>query len=202
MNQPSPDGRADTRSGGLVRIARIVETIERIGAEIAGFAIFAVMIIVFLDVFFRYLFRAPFAWSYDLVSLYLGPALFCLVLSETFRENHHVAVDIFYLRFSPTMKRLARLVIAILMAVVVFEVIVLAFEEAERGYRNNEVLSGAILWPTWIPLGFVVLGFGVLLLRLVLDATALITAMLMKSAGTPGESPARSAAHSHEGDTP
>lgn len=182
----------------LARINRAVERIEDAGALVAGLSIFVIMIIVFLDVFLRYFLRSPFTWSYDLVSLYLVPILFFLVISETFKRNHHVAVDILYLRFSPIWKRIARLLIALLMLPILWEMIRLSAQDAITGYRNNEVLSGAILWPIWIPLGIVVVGFGLLLVRLLLDAVALIVALAYATPEVAGESPPRDHVNSHD----
>jgi TRAP-type C4-dicarboxylate transport system permease small subunit len=160
------------------------------------------MLIVFLDVFLRYFFRSPFTWSYDLISLYLVPVLFFLVISETFKRNHHIAVDLLYLRFLETGKRIARLLIALLTIPIVWEIVTLSARDAIDGYRNNEVLSGAILWPTWIPLLVVVLGFGLLIVRLALDAIALIVALTFRTPEVVGESPPRSHAAGHDEDVP
>lgn len=186
----------------LIRLNGAVERVENFGAFLAGSSIFLVMAIVFFDVFFRYLFRMPFSWSYDLISIYLVPILFFLVVSETFKRNHHVAVDIFYLRFPPSLKRAARLLIAFLMSPIVWEMTKLSALDAVESYHKHEVISGVVLWPTWIPLTIVVLGFGLLLVRLVLDAVALGAAMALRSACVPGESPPRERATSHDEDIP
>jgi TRAP-type C4-dicarboxylate transport system permease small subunit len=186
----------------LARINRSVEWLEGVGAYAAGLSIFAVMLIVFLDVFLRYFLRSPFTWSYDLISLYLVPVLFFLVISETFKRNHHIAVDLLYLRFSETGKRIARLLIALLTIPIAWEIVTLSAHDAINGYRKNEVLSGAILWPTWIPLLVVVLGFGLLIVRLALDAIALIVALAFRTPEVVGESPPRRTAASHDEDVP
>ncbi|TAK35904.1 MAG: TRAP transporter small permease, partial [Lysobacteraceae bacterium] len=172
--RPAGRSKGPPAADYLRRVNRAVERIEDIGALIAGFSIFIIMIIVFLDVFLRYFLQSPLTWSYDLVSIYLVPILFFLVISETFKRNHHVAVDILYLRFSPIWKRIARLLIALLMLPILGEMIRLSARDAITAYRNHEVLSGAVLWPTWIPLAIVVVGFGLLLVRVLLDAVALM----------------------------
>jgi TRAP-type C4-dicarboxylate transport system permease small subunit len=195
-------GERSSISHALAQVNRTVEWLEGIGAYAAGLSILAVMLIVFLDVFLRYFFRSPFTWSYDLISLYLVPVLFFLVISETFKRNHHIAVDLLYLRFLETGKRIARLLIALLTIPIVWEIVTLSARDAIDGYRNNEVLSGAILWPTWIPLLVVVLGFGLLIVRLALDAIALIVALTFRTPEVVGESPPRRHIASHDEDIP
>lgn len=189
-------------ASGLARLNRAVEYAEAVASSLSGVALFLIMAIVFLDVFLRYLFRMPFSWSYDLISIYLVPVTFFLIISETFRRNHHVAVDILYLRFSENAKRAARLVIALLMLPVVWQIISLSTVGSIESYRKNEVISGAILWPTWIPLGIVVLGFSLLFVRLALDAAALAIAFVTRSSGVPGESPGRVLQTGHDQEIP
>jgi TRAP-type C4-dicarboxylate transport system permease small subunit len=185
-------------AGAFRRAGAAIAWIENAGSVMAGGAIFLVMLIVFIDVFMRYQFRAPLSWSYDLISLYMVPILFFLVVSETFRRNHHVAVDIAYLRFSDKGRRVARLLIALLMAPAVWQIVSLSAQEAAQSYARKEAISGAVLWPTWIPLVIVTAGFGLLLARLALDAAALILALSSGLADVPGESAPRQSATSHD----
>lgn len=201
----NPNGSSS--SGGaladvLRRAGAAIARIEDAGCVLAGGAIFLVMLIVFVDVFMRYIFRAPLSWSYDLISLYMVPILFFLVVSETFRRNHHVAVDIAYLRFSENGQRIARLAIALLMAPAVWQMVSLSAQEAGESYAKKEVISGAVLWPTWIPLVIVTLGFGLLLARLALDAVALAAALSSGLRDVPGESAPRQSATGHDEDMP
>jgi TRAP-type C4-dicarboxylate transport system permease small subunit len=200
---------ADCRSGpdaggrpGLVRFLlganRAVERLENVGGMLAAVSIFAVMAIVFVDVFLRYFLRSPLSWSYDLISLYLVPIVFFFVLSGTFRNDNHIAVDLVYLRLPETARRIARLLIAALTIPVFVGIVMLSLKDADQAYRNNEVLSGAILWPTWIPLAVVALGCGLLVIRLVLDAVALLVALVLKCSEVGGESPPRHRSAGHE----
>ena len=52
-------------------ILRAVGRIEKIASTIAAVFMFAIMMIVFSDVIMRYGFNRPFAWAYDLISIYL-----------------------------------------------------------------------------------------------------------------------------------
>jgi TRAP-type C4-dicarboxylate transport system permease small subunit len=126
-----------------------------------------------VDVALRYLFNAPLSWSYDLISIYLMGAAFFLALSETLRLNQHVAVDIFYLRLSVRMRRVWKLLGWSLSCVLFAVILALALRTSWSRWTADNVVAGAIPWPTWIPAAIAALGFALLLARLVLGVLAL-----------------------------
>lgn len=179
-------------SSPLDRLNSLLTRFEEITGVIAAAAIFAVMAIVTADVALRYLLNAPLPWSYDLIGLYLVPLMFFFVLSLTFSSNHHIAVDIVYLRMSAGMRRFCRLIIALISLMVFVPITWLAALGTISRLEGSEVISGTILWPTWIPEAFMLIGCVLLCLRLAADAVALLFALL---SGSPprvaGEAPER-----------
>lgn len=176
---------------GLARANKVMTMLERAGAWIAGAAIFLVMMIVVVDVGRRYLLNKPLPWSYDLIAIYLLPLLFFPVLSDTFRLNHHVSVDILYLRMGRTWQRLCRLLTTLAATIVFVSIAWLALGKTAKSYANGEVLAGVVAWPTWIPPAILAVGFGLLILRLVLDGVALVASLAAGTPDVPGESPER-----------
>lgn len=172
---------AHARSGALGaidRAGRWVTRLEHAASTGAAAAMFAIMLIVFADVGLRYLFNSPLAWSYDLISLYLMGAAFFFALSETLRRNHHVAVDILYLRLSLRARRIWKL-LGWLLSLLLFAVIfVLAVQTSWSRWTGDNVVAGAIPWPTWIPAAIAALGFGLLLARLALGVLAMGLALV------------------------
>lgn len=178
---------------GLETLNRHVTAIEEAAASFAGTALFAVMVVVFSDVGLRYLFNAPLPWSYDFIGMYLLPALFFPIIADTFRRNHHVALDILYLRFPITLQRAVRL-LAALAGMGAFAIIAWRVSlKAASAFAAGEVVGGSILWPTWIPLSVSALGFCLIVVRLCVDALALVIALLLNSREVAGESPDRAA---------
>ena len=84
-------GKGDAMIAGALRL---VSSVERVAGVVAAVALAAIMFIATGDVAMRYVFNKPFAWAYDLISLYLMVALFYLVVSGTYAHHAHVAVDI------------------------------------------------------------------------------------------------------------
>ena len=97
MTQPAqtPPGPGS----GSSRFARLRAAIDGLDAAlmaIGGGMLLLLMLLVVADVALRYLFNAPLAWSYEVVSSYLMPGLFFLAVSHTLKAHGHVAVDILH----------------------------------------------------------------------------------------------------------
>lgn len=163
--------------GFLDRAAGFAARLEEIASTGSAICLFGIMMIVFADVFMRYFLNSPLSWSYDLVSIYLMGATFFLVLAETLRRNHHVAVDILFLRFSLRWRRICKLASWAGTTVFFAIVLVLTLRTAWQRWDGDNVVAGAVPWPTWIPAAIAALGFGLILLRLVIGSAAMFLAL-------------------------
>ncbi len=150
-------------------IGRLIDRLETATMVVAAATLFLVMMIVVVDVVLRYLWRSPLSWSYDLISLYLMPAIFLLALSHTYREQKHINVELFADRVPggwwKAAQAIGRLLSLAVFAMIVQQGVVRSFASWEKG----DVLGGAIAWPTWVSQVLVPVGFGLLMLRLVFD---------------------------------
>lgn len=175
-----------THAGPLSRASGAIARLEGALVTVAALAVLAIMLIVVVDVVLRYLFNAPLAWSYELISSYLMPASFFFGVSETLRREQHVNVDIVYARFPLRLRRLCKM-IGWLAAGIVFALITwLAARGAWSRFVTADVMAGAIPWPTWIPAAVGATGLAVMTLRLGLGAAALLLASTHDDAIDPG----------------
>lgn len=165
--------------------------LESLLVGVAAAGIFAMMMILVVDVFGRYLFNRPLSWSYDFISIYLMPLVIFLALSDSFRKNHHLSVDIIYNSLTPLAQRALRVLVSVIIAAVITPIAWLAYGQAANRYANDVVIAGSVLWPTWIPSLIVAVGSTLLVLRALLDVLALVSAMVARSDDIPGESPER-----------
>lgn len=147
---------------------RLVTGVEKIGGFIAAILLAAIMLIATGDVAMRYIFNKPFAWAYDLISLYLMVGLFYLVVSGTFAHHAHVAVDILHSYMGERARRLCEMVVCGLSTVLFGLIAAIGFNRALSAYVESDVIAGSIEWPSWISVAFVPLGAGLLTLRLAL----------------------------------
>jgi TRAP-type C4-dicarboxylate transport system permease small subunit len=162
----------------IKRLGDILAAIERALTVIAVVFLFVIMILVVADVFMRYAVNRPFSFTYDLIGLYLLAGVFFLTLSDALREHAHVGVDILLHRFSPAGRRLSEIATALVGLFVFVLICKLGFDRALDNFQQNDVLAGAIPWPTWISAALVPFGCGVLVLRLALQLIGNIASLL------------------------
>jgi TRAP-type C4-dicarboxylate transport system permease small subunit len=170
--------------GGMSHaLDRLVRVLEAGCMVLAATALCAIMLITVVDVMLRYVFDAPFSWSYTVVSQYLMVAAFFLSLSYTFREGGHMTLEIVMRRVRNPMVR--NVVSAFGHAVAFILVAGILYAGVGRTWSawvNAEVLPGVLPFPTWLSDVFVPVGCFVFELRLVYRVAREISAAIH---GTP-----------------
>jgi TRAP-type C4-dicarboxylate transport system permease small subunit len=159
-------------------VLRLLTRVEAVFSFTGAILLFATMTIVAADVAMRYLLNRPFAWSYDLVSLYLVLAIFYFCLARAFTTHAHVGVDILHYYVSARTRRVFALITCVAAAPVFGAIAWVCFWRAWAAFVAGDVLVGAIAWPTWAFIGLAPLGAGLLTLRLVANAIAHALALL------------------------
>ncbi len=162
----------------IKRAGQALGLLERALTVIAVVFLFVIMVLVVADVFMRYVMNRPFAFTYDLIGLYLLAGVFFFTLSDALREHAHVGVDILLSRFSPAGRRLSEIVTALVGLFVFILICKVGFERALDNYEQHDVLAGAIPWPTWASAALVPFGCGVLVLRLLLQLAGNVASLV------------------------
>jgi TRAP-type C4-dicarboxylate transport system permease small subunit len=145
----------------------IIRRLENVAIFFVGVALAAMMLIVTTNVALRYLFNAPFSWSYDVIDQYLMVAAFFLAVSYTLRTNGHMEVDVFVAALT-SLRLLAalRLVGDILSLLLTLGIAYEGYLTTVTAWTNAEFLPGVIAFPTWPSHILVPIGMGILALRL------------------------------------
>jgi TRAP-type C4-dicarboxylate transport system permease small subunit len=160
---------------------RLLDALARAELMLSAVAIallFCIMIIVVLDVFMRYVVGRPFAFTYDLVGVYLMAGVFFLALSHAQAANANVAVDILLAKFSEPMRRVGDIIACIAGGSVFLLIAVVGFHRALDSFQSNDVLAGAIPWPMWVSAALVPVGSTVLVLRMLVTACGHVASLL------------------------
>lgn len=156
----------------------IITRIEGFAEIVADVLLFAIMVIVFLDVLLRYLFNSPLFWAFDVISLYLMAAVFFLSLSAAYSAHCHIGIDILVQSFSKNGQRIAE-IFTCLLAIPFFSlVIAVGTERAYNHWFNGDAISGLIAWPTWIGAALVPIGCFLLVIRLAFRLIGHITSLV------------------------
>lgn len=149
----------------LPRLSRLLSSVEWVLSTLAAVAMFAVMIVVIFDVTMRYVFAAPLAWSYDIISLYLMVAVFFLALGDTLHHHGHIAIDLLQPHMPVRLRHIGETIGYVLTTVLVAMIAWEGWERTATAFANSEVTPTVIQWPTWPAYALVVIGSLSLALR-------------------------------------
>ena len=152
----------------MTRILYALRQIERASVFIGCTLLFVLMIIVTADVFLRYFLHRPVVWSHDVVTLYLMPAIFFLLLSDSMRAGAQVRVDIIRNYFPPLLKNMADAVGNIGAAIGFLLIGLGGLRQCFEAIELNEVVAGSIPWQVWPSFLLVAFGSVMLVVRLVI----------------------------------
>lgn len=142
--------------------------VERVAVIIGCGFLFVLMIIVTADVFMRYFLHQPLIWTHEVVTLYLMPAIFFLLLSDSMRAGAQVRVDILRDHFPRPLRSLAD-GIGYIGAAIGFVLIGYGgWKQCIDAIEHNEVVAGSIPWQVWPSFLLVAIGSLMLVVRLLI----------------------------------
>lgn len=150
----------------LQGIDRELSRVEAVTDYLAAIAMFLTMAIVGGEVVARYLLNSPLAWAFDVLTLYVMPAIFFFGLPGSYARNAHIAVDILVQRLAPLPLAVATL-FARLGGIVLFACLFyfgagLTLET----YRSGDTFTGVLVFYVWPSALLVPTGCGLVLLRM------------------------------------
>ena len=157
---------------------RLMGGIETVLRTVASACLLVVMLVIFCDVFARYVFNAPLIWTYELVGMYLMPALFYFAVSDTLADDHHIAVDLLARWFPTALRRVIEALASAVMAALFAWLVWIFGQSALANFQSGAVVMGAREWPTWIPDAVVVIGSASIALRLIGRAIGHVLSLL------------------------
>lgn len=139
-----------------------------IGSWISGLCLIAIVLLVGTELICRNLFHFSLLVS-DEFSGYLLVGCIAFGMSSSFREGSFLRVDFIYLRFRNRVKRIVDLLYGTLSIVFVGILCYQAYRLASVSFLRGSRAPTLADTPLWIPQAIIPIGFGVLLIALVLD---------------------------------
>lgn len=149
----------------LIRIETALQRIASLGLALT-------MLVIVADVVMRYVFNAPFPWTYQLVQYNLLVLMYFFALAETQRRRENIAVRVLDTILTPR----AQVVLdSIVSALILLFAVALAWTgiiALDKSIARAEFAPGLINWPKWPSYALFVLGTTVFILRLAHDGIA------------------------------
>lgn len=140
------------------QIERWSDRITKTLSYVSALGIFALMALVFVSVFFRYILNAPILATEDMMAVLLGVTIFTAVPGVT-SSRGHITVELFVAPFRrvPALDRARKVLIDLGVIAMTAYMTYLMYLQASRQF-NRETLSLVMEWPLWpATAGFTVL---------------------------------------------
>jgi TRAP-type C4-dicarboxylate transport system permease small subunit len=160
------------------RLRRVIDRIDDVLMVIGCLMLFALMFVVVGDVVLRYLFNAPLQWSYEVISSYLMPGLFFFAASHTLKAHAHVAVDIVHNYVGRRSRYVLEALVSVLAAPVFLLCAVVSARNTLDDLQTAASSTSGLALPTWTVSVMLPLGFGMLTLRLILNAIGYVATLV------------------------
>ena len=167
----------------LSRLDRALLPVERICALISGLAIFSLMFLATYSVTGRKFFASPLAGYVDYIEAAM-PIIAIMGVSYVQRDGTHIRMDMFVSALKGRILWLFELLSVLLILLLISALTWGAWEHFERSFdcarplcsRDSSVDIGLPIWPSKL---VVPVAFGVLLLRLCLQAVGYARALIL-----------------------
>jgi C4-dicarboxylate transporter DctM subunit len=149
-------------------LSRLLIYSERIGANISGIIVMAMMVLTTADVFLRYVFNNPLDWNFELQSLLLVGVAY-LGISYVQSQRRHVCMDVLPARLPKTnqlqLQLFGDIIFLFLMAIITWQMGI----QAWNAWVTGDFVWGAVDFPLWPVKWAITLGTGLFSLRLIAD---------------------------------
>lgn len=149
---------------------RLIEVVEKILFALSALALFAMMILVSLDVLFRYFLHRPLTFQYELTSYYLLVCATTLSLPVAYKRGAFIKLDLLG-KHLPTRLHGYLRGCNLLVGALLF--LLITWFSGTRTYdqwQSGGSIFGVIDWPVWLSLIWVPIGCFMLSLTLLLYA--------------------------------
>lgn len=155
------DGAKDGANEGAMPLPRLLRQALR---ALIAVDVFAMMALIFVDVFLRYLFNAPLAGAFEYIQFMLAFLIFCALPLITWTEGH-IVVSIFEGFFRRRGLDTAQRLAVMLVSAGGLAVIAWLLWHQAFSLRNSGQITGFVELPLY-PIAFVMSGFTVVALAI------------------------------------
>lgn len=140
---------------------------------IAVVATVITMITASYDAIARYLFNAPLSWGFEFIAYYMLVVIPYFSLSATYSAGDHLRFDLIHQKLPSKFRNMTDFISTLATAVVFTVIGYAAWAHVIEAYESNAFIPGIIMWPVWLSYLPIVIGTGLLVLRLIIECYSL-----------------------------
>lgn len=144
---------------------KFVQLVSSFGSSVAKFCIFAIMSLVGVDVFCRYILNRPLLWT-DEVNGFLVVAIGFLGAAETLRQGKHIVIEVITERLNPRRQLWLKLVTSLISTIFLSIFCVHCAVMVQLSFVRKVTTPSVLLSPLWIPQMVMLIGAVILTLQM------------------------------------
>ncbi len=145
---------------------RFIDFICEIGAYISAILLWIIAVIVTYEVVMRYIFSSPTTWVQE-TSVYLWMAVGLLGAAYTLKNDGHFSITILVDALSPKNKKRLQITTKCLGLIYSASFIYYGYLQTQLAYELEDVSTGLMATPLWIPWALVPIGGTLLALQFI-----------------------------------
>lgn len=156
-------------------------------AVIAIVSMAAIMILVSLDTFARYVLNRPQTWASEVTTFYLMATASYFMIGPTLRHGDHININLFRGIMPKWLLNLSDMVWSALVALVFLWIAYASVENISGAFAGNDFIPGYFNWPMWLSHLPILLGAASVVLSLLLNIVLIATGAENPYAQTTGD---------------
>lgn len=142
---------------------------------LAVICISLMMLLISADTLGRYIFSKPISGANEIVTLYLIVGVVFIGLSNTFKANEHISVDIVVNKLPGVIKKPIAIFVHFIGLLLFIFICYQSWLVTYHAFISNESYIGAVTFPLYTAYGLVPLGCLFIVIRLLLKLLIIIT---------------------------
>lgn len=146
---------------------KTIEKVENILLFIAAASIFSMMVLVSIDVVFRYVLNSPLEIQFELTTYYLMVMSIVLAMPWGAREGAYIKITLIKTVISEPIRRGLIVINCLIVAAVFLLVSWKSLHFTIESWINQEYIFGVIEWPVWLARVWIPIGTFVLSIRMI-----------------------------------
>lgn len=158
----------------MLRVNKYFNKIDKFLSICSGIALFIMMIWIFLDVFFRFVFKTPIKGTLEITGEYLMVILVYFSISYTLKKQKHVKVDLVEGKLPLIIKNVTTVLTNLLAATIFTFIGVYNLKEGLRYFEENIVSLSILKYPLAPALIIISIGIFMLVIRLLLQSLMIV----------------------------
>jgi TRAP-type transport system small permease protein len=148
--------------------ANTVNKIDHFFFILAQIILVITMLFSSLDTILRYVSKSPIVGGYEIISEYMLPYLVFFAISYVFKQGEHVRVTLLIRLLSSKTREVLMFITNCLSVILIGFLTYTTYIKTFNAFQDGEYSSNVLAYPLWPAYAVLVVGYGILAIRIIL----------------------------------